>query len=359
MSVCKIDNMTANLFTLTTLSQNPEYFEEVIRLIEEEFHYGKEQSFEKDFAPLVNPLNFENCFFYVDNTTNIVVAHLAVCVRTLTKHEIEMTVALIGGIVTHKKYRGKNLFKNLIAHAIHTYQLEVSLFILWSDLESLYEKFDFYRTGGLIECGKRNFSNSECLSGYQKTKFPSLSDKEFATINHLYTTFNEKHFFTIKRHDKDWSIIKDMSSIDLYIKKNSSGDIEKYFCINKGRDLTNIIHEISCRNAEDYASLIKELGSFKLWLPETEVTKTNNKEIFYTAYIKIGNITLLNNFLDAISKGELKITKSENNNIHFKFQNKIYNATFKDFLQNIFGPNAIDEFSDYGLSIYISGVDSI
>jgi len=359
MSVCKIDNMTANLFTLTTLSQNPEYFEEVIRLVEEGFHYNKEQSFEKDFAPLMNPLNFENCFFYVDNISHIVVAHLAVCIRTLVKHETEMTVALIGGIVTHKKYRGKNLFKNLITHAIHTYQSEVALFILWSDLESLYEKFDFYRTGGLIECGKRNFSSSERPSGFQKTKFSNISDREFKTIHHLYTTFNEKHFFTIKRNDKDWSIIKDMSSIDLYIKKNATGNIEQYFCINKGRDLTNIIHEISCQNAEDYTSLIKEIGCFKLWLPETEITKTNSKEIFYTAYIKIGNTNLLNDFLKEISKGELQITKTENNNIYFKFQNKTYEATFKDFLQNIFGPNAIDEFSNYGLSIYISGLDSI
>jgi hypothetical protein len=359
MSVYKIDNMTANLFTLTTLSQNPEYFEEVIRLIEEEFHYSSQHSFEKDFAPLINPLNFENCFFYVDSATNTVVAHLAICIRTLVKNETEMKVALIGGIVTHKKYRGKDLFKNLITHAIHSYQKDVALFILWSDLESLYEKFEFYRTGGLVECGKRNLSSSERPSGYQKTKFPSLSDREFENINCLYTTFNEKHFFTIKRNDKDWSIIKDMSSIDLYVKKNSAGYIEKYFCINKGRDLTNIIHEISCQNAEDYASMVKELSCFKLWLPETEITKTSDKEVFYTAYMKTGNLTLLNNFLEKISQGDLQITKTENSNIYFKFQNKTYTATSKEFLQNIFGPNAIDEFAKYELSIYIPGVDSI
>ena len=70
--------MTVNNFVLTTLSSNPEYFEEVIRLIEEEFHYSENQSFEMDFSPLVDPLNFENCFLYIDirlilNTFNYII----------------------------------------------------------------------------------------------------------------------------------------------------------------------------------------------------------------------------------------------------------------------------------------------
>ena len=359
MSVCKIDSMTSNNFALTTLSQNPEYFEEIIRLIEEEFHYSDEYSFEKDFAPLVNPLNFENCYFYIDRKTNTVISHLAICIRTLVKQDSKIKIAMIGGIVTHKKYRGIHLFKSLMEHVLQSHQEGVALFILWSDLEGLYEKFHFYRTGGLIECGKRNFSASERPSGYQKSKFSTLTEKEFKSIVHLYSAFNEKHFFTVKRDDKDWSIIKDMNSIDLYIKKNTSGEIEKYFCINKGRDLTNIIHEISCEKIEDYHLLLKELGSFKLWLPETEIEEINDREIFYTAFMKLGSMSRLNKFLKKISNKELELINMDEESVTFKFQEKTFEVTSKEFLQNIFGPKPLEEFRAYGLSIYIAGADSI
>lgn len=357
--VCKIDNMNSNNFILTTLSENPEYFEEVIRLIEEEFHYTDEYSYEKDFAPLIDPLNFENCYLYVDKNLNQVAAHLAICPRVLIKNNIQINVALIGGIVTHKKYRGKNLFKMLMDHAINIHIHQVALFILWSDLEGLYEKFYFYRTGGLLESGKRNFGDNDRPIGYEKTKFPLLDEKNFEAIIRLYQNFNEKYFFTVKRDDRNWSIIKNMNSIDLYIKKSDQGEIKKYFCVNKGRDLTNIIHEISCKEMSDYPLLLKELEEFKTWLPETEIDKIKNKEIFYTAFMKLGEVNILNRFLKAISHNELKITEINDKNVSFKFKEQVYNVTPKDFLQYIFGPKPLEEFSGYGLSIYVSGVDSI
>ncbi|MGZ3788336.1 MAG: GNAT family N-acetyltransferase [Bacteriovorax sp.] len=351
--------MTPSNFALATLSSNPEYFEEVVRLIEEEFHYSKEQCFEKDFAPLMDPLNFENCFLYIDRENNSVAAHLAVCPRHMIKNNGQLNIALIGGIATHKKHRGKNLFKGLMNHALSTYKDKVGLFILWSDLENLYEKFSFYRTGGLIETGKRNFSASERPSGYEKTKFSSLTDKDFNTINALYSHFNETYFFTIKRDNRDWSIIREMNSIDLFVKRNSSNEIERYFCVNKGRDLTNIIHEISCRNSNEYSLLLKELESFKMWLPETESDKFPNSDIFYTAFIKLGSLSLLNSFLKEITKGQLNVQKTENNQVVFEFENKQYEASHKDFLQYLFGPKPLKEFESFKLSPYIAGLDSI
>lgn len=351
--------MTPNNFVLTTLAQNPEYFEEVIRLIEEGFHYSETYHYEKDFAPLVDPLNFENCFLYIDQETNDVAAHLAVCIRTLVKENIETQVALIGGIVTNKKYRGQKLFKNLMNHALHTYEEKVSLYVLWSDLEAIYEKFFFYRTGGIIETGKGNLSSSERPRGYEKTNFASLSEKDFAHLKLLYHTFNEKYFFTVKREEKDWSIIKEMNSVDLYIKKDAQGEIIKYFCINKGRDLTNIIHEISCLNQSEYLSMLNEIAGYKLWLPETEQANLKQVEIFYTAFMKIGNKDLLNNFLNVISKSELSIEKIDGDNVSFIFQKKTFQVSCKDFLQYIFGPKPLEEFAPYKLSPYFAGVDSI
>lgn len=351
--------MTVNNFVLTTLSSNPEYFEEVIRLIEEEFHYSENQSFEMDFSPLVDPLNFENCFLYIDNETNKVAAHLAVCIRTLVKGNIETKIAMIGGIVTSKKHRNKNLFKNLMDHAILTYESQVSLFILWSDIEGLYERFSFYRSGGIIETGKRNLSASERPGGYEKTKFKNLSVKDYEKIINLYHSFNEQYFFTIKRTEKDWSIIREMTSIDLYIKRNRDDDIVKYFCINKGRDLTNIIHEISSLNLIEYSLLLKDLEGYKVWLPETELDKTNSREIFYTAFMRLGNKTLLNDFLGKVSDNRLSIAEINPETLSFNFKAKTINSTSKEFLHFLFGPNPLEEFASFKLSLYIAGADSI
>lgn len=352
--------MTTNNFILTTLSQNPEYFDEVIQLIEEEFHYtNNEHSFEKDFAPLINPLNFENCFIYIDKEKNIVAAHLAVCIRTLIKDQIETPIALIGGIVTHKNYRKKNLFKNLMQNAVEIYIDKVSLYLLWSDLAGIYEKFDFYLAGGIIESGKRILSANDRPSGYEKTHFPLLSEKDFENISELYKNFNEKKFLTIKREEKDWSLIREMKSIDLYIKRNLEGNIVRYFCINKGRDLANIIHEVSCLGPEDFNNLVKELEGFQTWLPETEADKVTNKEFFYTAFIKLGNVDLLNSFLNGVSHNQLSVMTITENSVDFKFNNQDHRTSAKDFLQFLLGPKPLEEFEKFKLSLYISGADSV
>lgn len=350
--------MAPNNFVLTTLSDNPEYFEEVLRLIEEEFHYNESNHFEKDFAPLMDPLNFEHCYLYIDNESNTVAAHLAVCERTLIKNEAEMKVALIGGIATHKKFRRMHLFKGLMDHALEKHQ-DVGMFVLWSELENIYEKFSFHRTGGLIETGKRNFSSSERPSGYEKNKFNSLSDEDFKAIINIYSSFVEKKFFTIKRENKDWSIIKEMGSIDLYLKRDLSGNIIRYFCVNKGHDLTNIIHEIGCLNQNEYNGLLKDLESYKLWLPESEGERFKSSEVFYTAFYRMGNAETLNAFLQIITQGQLYIVGVESDTVSFKFKSSDYKASQKDFLQFLFGPRPLEEFAPFRLSLYVTGTDSI
>ena len=351
--------MEDNQYVLTTLSENPEYFEEVISLIEEEFHYIAKYSYEIDFAPLVNPLNFENCFFYLDKETNQVAAHLAISFRSLIKDKQQLKIGLIGGIATKKNHKKKNLFKNLMNHVLDISKDNVALYILWSDIEGLYEKFNFYRTGGLIETGKSNFSTSPRLIGFEKTLFSNLSDNDFEQITNLYKSFNEKYFFTIKREEKEWSIVKEMNSIDLYFKRNAEGLISKYFCVNKGRDLTDIIHEVSALNLNEYKKLLQQISQYKTWLPETEQNLVNSKEFFYTAFYKLGNLQLLNHFLKNITDEELQIITLNQNEIQFSFKDKLFDTHVKDFLQYVFGPKPLEEFTNYRLSIYIAGTDSV
>ena len=350
--------MNKNTFTLTTLSENPEYFEEVIALIEKEFHYNKNFSYAKDFALLMDPLNFENCYLYIDQETKNVVSHLAVCNRIMVKNNHKINIALIGGIATSSSFRGKGLFKNLMNHALAIHSNECGLFILWSEINGLYEKFSFHLAGGLIETGHTVFSTNDRPIGFSKTTFKELSVKEFENVQKIYTEFNQNFFFTILREEKEWSIIREMSSIDLYIKKNELGSIEQYFCINKGQDLTNIIHEVGCLPTQ-YIQMMKSLQKYKIWLPESELELSSNKDIFFTAYIKLGNFKILKEFLKNVSNNELELYEITGDLITFRFGITEHQSSHKDFMQYLFGPRPLKEFEVLMLSPYIPGTDSI
>jgi predicted acetyltransferase len=350
--------MNNSTFTLTTLSEHPEYFEEVIALIEKEFHYSSTNSYAQDFALLMDPLNFENCYLYVNLETNNVVSHLAVCPRVMIKNNHQLKVAFVGGIATVAEFRGRDLFKNLMNHALKEHSRDSGLFILWSELTGLYEKFSFHLSGGLIETGDAVFSQSDRPIGFTKTSFHNLTNKEFESIQNLYEQFNQKYFFTVVRTEREWSIIKNMTSVDLYLKRNEHGLIEQYFCINKGRDLTNIIHEVGCL-PEQYQSLMKTMQKFKTWLPESEISLSSNKDIFFTAFIKLGNLERLKEFLGFVSDGHMELYDMTGDLISFRFNDVEYQATHKDFLQYIFGPRPLPEFEKLSLSPYIPGIDSI
>lgn len=353
--------MESSSYNLTTLSNNPEYFEEVISLIEREFHYenkGKTLHYEKDFAPLMDPTNFDNCYLYIDTKNNSVASHLALCPRLMIKNNISLPIGLIGGIATAPEHRGKNLFKNLMNHALEEHSLRCGLFILWSDIQGLYEKFSFYLTGGLIETGQSILTPNDRPIGFEKISFPELNEEEFNSIKDIYQNFNQKYFFTICRTEKDWSIIKGMSSIDVFIKKNENGKIIQYYCVNKGKDLADIIHEIGTY-AEDYLSMIKNIQRFKVWLPESELSISQRKDIFFTAFMKVGDPKILGTFLAELSNNQLVLKNKKEKNISIEFNGNHFDFAEKDFLQYLFGPKPLKEFENLLLSPYICGTDSI
>lgn len=347
--------MNDSAYVLTTLSKNPEYFEQVIALIEEEFGYSPKQNYEIDFAPLMNPFNFENCYLYIEASSGALAAHLAVCPRTLIKNETTMNVAFIGGIATHKAHRGKNLFKNLMNIAIEEHREKCALFILWSDLENIYEKFSFHRAGGFFESGNSFFPQSS-FPGFEKTHFSDLNKEDFAKIKNLYKQFNERQFFTVKREEMDWSLIRDMKSVDLYIKRLDN-NIDRYFCVNKGKDLTGIIHEVSASSKAVYQNLIKEIGQYRVWLPESE--PHSGKDIYFSSFFKMGSLKILNAFLKDTSQGDLSIVSANEGKVIFDFNLKQFEVTEREFLHYLFGPKPLVEFAPYSLSLYVCGLDSV
>lgn len=344
--------MIKDNFVLTTLEKNPEYYNEVIELIEDEFHYEHNHKYEKDFAPLMNPNNFENCLLIINKDNRELAAHLGFFKKNLAYHHLFLPVIFIGGIVTKKKYQGNNLFRELINHCFKINN-HAGLFLLWSELQGLYEKFGFTRAGAILETGKNVITDENIPIGFIKTKFNQLTNSEFSEIKKIYSDEIEQKKFTVSRTSMDWDIIQQMSSVDLYIKKNDQNKISAYFCYGKGNDLKQIIHEFGSIN---FKQDLKLLENFKLWLTEEHIIDYPNHQLQYNAFIKIGNIETLNRFL---STNNIKINDYQHPEINFNFQRTSYTLNYIDFINGLFGPNPLEEFATFKLYPYISGLDSI
>lgn len=134
--------------------------------------------------------------------------------------------------------------------------------------------------------------------------------------------------------------------------------LSSIFASTKRHDLTNIIHEISCL-PDQYLQLMKTLQKYKTWLPESELDISSNKDIFFTAFMRLGNLKILKEFLSDVSHGELQLHDVTGDLITFSFGASEHQSSHKDFLQYLFGPRPLKEFESLVLSPYIPGTDSI
>lgn len=339
---------------ITTIKDAPEYFADLLKLIEEEFTYDKDNHFKIDFAPLVSPDNFHNLFIVIDTFTNTLISHIGSLERSLSYQNItKLDVLFIGGIVTHKSYRNKGIFKFLFNHVLSIHAKK-ALFILWSDLHGVYEKFGFYLSGATLETGNNVINDIKLLKVYQKTKFSDLSESDFNQIIALYNNQNSISLSAI-RNEKDWNIIKQMDSVNLYVKRMADNTITHYFCESKGKDLKNIIHEVSFLND---LNEIKKISQYKLWLPEYFFDHFKSSPVQYTGFVKIGCQKSLNSFFKN-SGTDLEILLLTSNTVTFSIESKKFETSIQDFLHSVFGPSPVEEIKKYKFSLYISGLDSI
>lgn len=336
----------------STLAQLPDYFNETLELIEKEFKYPSHHKFLTDFYPLMGPLNHHNCHILLDG--NKVIGHIALKERTLSYKDNKTKVALIGAIALDEKYQQQGNFTPFFKNIIKKYSKNNSLLLLWSDLKPLYNRFNFYEAGGVIQTGKKMLLDESLPDNWKKKDIKSLSDNELSEIKKLY---NNQDYLTLSRNDNDWDLIKEITSSSLYIKE-VNGTIQSYFIKDKGNDLGGIIHEFSCKN-NDVISEIEELIDFQLWLPEKYNSTFNKKDIFYSSFIHISNKDLFSKFLQEITNGSLTIDKLDGEKISITFNNASFDFNTEEFLTGLFGPNPIEEFSQLIPSIFIAGVDSI
>lgn len=334
---------------ITNLKDSPELFEQTLVLIEESFKYQTPNSFKTDFYPLISTENRANNHIIL-NENNEVIAHVGCKIRTIQLANKSFTIAMLGGIAVAKDYRGSGLFQKLFSHVVSTYKEKVAFFLLWSDLEKLYNKFSFYLCGGQFEL----VSPKQGLATFTKTTFAEISNEEKEAIKKIYDESFKQTYLTLERAETDWNQISHISSADLFINR-VNGKIESYFLMNKGQDLSGIIYEYGSSKID--SNFLKEIsGHGKVWMGDNFL---ENTEAQYQFFLSIGDEELFKEFISHYTDGKFKIRAYNfpKNEIFVDFEEETLSFEIDDFLRGVFGPEKFEEVLTK--PIFISGLDSI
>ena len=331
------------------LSEKPSCLEATLQLIEKSFHYQRPNSFEIDFAPLIDKSNHHNCFILLDENEKVV-AHIGAKDQFISFGNSKFPVTMLGGIAVDETRRGEGHFQTLLQDVLAEKRSDTSLFLLWSDLEKLYNKFGFYLCGTQFEINQ----SSHDKHGFTKTTYASLTEKEKHGLQDLYQNSFQKEYLSLDREELDWKLIEKMTSADLYIKK-SSDSLAGYFFMNKGQDLPGIIYEYGTE--ESLENFLNEISSYgKIWAGK-EVIPT--EQIQFQFFMSPGDLKLFTEFIFHFTKGKISIRNINvmKQEVFFDYNEELHALDTQDFLRGIFGPGTFEELDLP--NIYLSGLDSI
>lgn len=330
------------------LSEKPSCYEATIKLIECAFDYKKPNSFEIDFAPLMDYSNHHNCFIMLDENENVM-AHVGAKDRNIILDNEKFNITMLGGIAVDQKFRGEGHFQTLLQDVLAEKRSDTTFFLLWSDKEKLYEKYGFYLCGTQYE-----IENDIRLNTFEKTKYHLLSNTEKEDIHSLYQDSFAKTYLTLTRTEADWKIIEKIISADLFLRKKAS-KITDYYFKNKGQDLTDIIYEYGSIN--DLKDLLKTISHFgKVW---TSKPIFETESLQYQFLMSSGDLRLFTQFVHKLTKGKISIRNINimKQEIYFDFNEELLGLDLDDFFKGILGPGTFEELDLP--SIYLSGLESV
>lgn len=330
------------------LKEKPSCFEATIKLIEKSFDYKSPNTFKIDFAPLIDKSNHHNSFIYIDENENVL-AHIGVKERIITLGKKKFTVCLLGGIAVDENRRGEGIFQTLLQDVLAEKRSDTTFFLLWSNLEKLYNKFGFHLCGTQFELSER-----EEKSPFIKTTLAALHEDERKQIRNLYETSFSKQYLSLERNDEDWNLITQITSADLFVQKHN-GRIESYYFQNKGQDLPGIIYEYGTKN--DFVSYLKELSKYgKVWTGADFVPSENLQFQFFMAP---GDLRLFTDFISTMTNDVFKIRNINimTQEVFFDFNDETLSLETPEFLRGVFGPGVFEEIELK--PFFVSGLDSI
>ncbi len=326
---------------LNNLKDQPQFWGQTLALIEKSFKYRPEFSFERDFITLMNPENAHHLYILIENEK--VVAHLGVKIRDININNQKISIAMMGGIAVDEAYRGKGLFSYLMSEVKKIHHHQVAAFILWSDLPSMYEKHQFYLCGSQYPFARKNEKNTYEL-------LINASSDEKNKIRTIHQNFFQKHFSYVERTESDWEQLFQTKSSQIWV--NDRHNITSYFVQNKGQDLKNIIHEYA--TLENRTELLKKIAHWgEVWMTQDYFHEDNAHFQFILAAGE-----LFSELVNKVTQGEIKVSKMDHQDCHFKFKETDYIMSCSEFFSGVFGPGRFSELKDTK-SLFITGWDSI
>lgn len=324
----------------TTLEKNAEYLDETLKIIEKSFNYSSDNSFYIDFNPLMRKDNQKHCHLLIESGK--VIGHIGALRKKIKVSDKEFVVTMYGGIAIKKEYRGRGLFRNFFDHVLSKYS-STCMHMLWSDQLEMYEKFGFYPCIDQYEYD----SNLNDAFEYSPNKLSDLNDHDLTSLKAIYDAQPEIRF---SRSLTQWKELQEITSSDLYLKRNKENIIENYFFMNKGEDLNGVIIEVGDFNDFD------EVNNYGVvWSPHIF---EENSESLYATTIRPGDHDTFKKFIETYTQSIITNIKINNKNVSFNFEGNSLELNFSDFITGILGPNSFEELSDLS-PLYISGLDSI
>jgi len=315
-----------------TLKESPHKLHECVELIEQAFNYKDGNSYQEDFSSIFHHQNLQNCFFIEEDAQ--VTATLLTLPKILEYKDIKLPVLFIGGIGVRDEKRGAGLFRSLLETVI-LLNSHYGLFLLWSDLSQLYEKFSFYEFG-LIEENNRS-EQSSC-------EFKKAPPEALEGIIKEYQELSQSCLLP-HRTPKDWHDLFQSHSID-----HLTDGKDNFYFVNKGMDLQGVCHERHPINAPD----IEGFSNWK-YFPE------NPEQISrYMGFLRLGNLEMLSNLIETTSAKRLFIVeRNPEGSITVSFDGDYYDLSERDLIQGIWGPGKIEEWEGLVPPLVDFGYDSI
>ncbi|MEI8347916.1 MAG: GNAT family N-acetyltransferase, partial [Pseudomonadota bacterium] len=270
-------------FVLSDFQKNPEFFDPTIQMIERAFGYSADYKYAVDFFPLFDARYRSRNHILIDQVREKVVGHIGVKIHQLgnLQGSLSMPVAFLGGIAIDLDHQKQGLLKEMLPLVLQKYQNDVGLFLLWSNLSEVYAKFGFQEIGEVAQTGETPLPSE--IEGFEKSKLDNLNAADYQQVKKLYLEFVVGQFITVLRQDRDWQMLRFVSSTDLYLHRDSRGSVDLYFMANKGQDLPGIIHEIAgTKTALDL--WLPKLSQYPCWLPG-QWTRDNSLPVKNTVYL--------------------------------------------------------------------------
>lgn len=341
--------------TITTLKNHQGLFKKVVDLIQTSFNYSANNDVTVDFAPLFETEDFHQNHLLINEDKYTVHGHIGYRNKKLLIDGYSVPISIVGGIAISKECRGQGNFNPIFSKVIEECEKDSTFILLWSDKSNLYQKFHFTEVGVTAQTGDKDLNKAN-LKDWEKHLLKDLSTVEIEQLKELYE-LQKKNCSVIERDDLAWEKLKDITSANFYIHRDNKNNIDMYFVINKGQDLSSVIHEFGYRDSCKKL-FFEQLKDYKLWVPES-ISPDAPSQYLYTAMIRIGNWDKFKEFVFNWSNGDISIIDGDLDNVTFDFNGDEFELATETLLQYIWGPEKIKEFSAYFKPLYISGLDSL